>query len=123
MLNNLRPGALVYWHGKPAILMELRGLSEAIIRLTENFQTEIVPVAGLSPTLYEAAAQRVHHTTAEKEDWKKALERFEYIRPLLEMPHRTANDIDAVALRVKKSPATIYRWLTRFEKTGLVSWV
>jgi putative transposase len=121
MLNNFRPGSLVYWHGKAAILMELRGLSEAIIRLTENFQTEIVPVAGLSPTLYEAAAQKVHHTIAEKEDWQKAVERFEYIRPLLEMPHRTIDDIEAVAHKVKKSPTTIYRWLMRFEKTGLVS--
>lgn len=101
--------------------MELRGLSEAIIRLTDTFRTEIVPVAGLSPTLYEAPAQRAHYTTADNEDWQKAVERFEHIRPLLETPHRTASDIDAVARKVKKSPTTIYRWMTRFEKTGLVS--
>jgi putative transposase len=121
MHNNMRPGSLVYWQGKPAIIQEFRGLSEAIIRMVEDFRTEIAPASGLSSYLQSPGRSPAHHLTAAETSWNKGVTRLELIRPLLENPGRTMNDVELVARSAGKSSATIYRWLSRFEKSGLVT--
>jgi putative transposase len=58
---------------------------------------------------------------AKDKDWDAAVARFEAIRPLLESNNRRASDVERVAANLGRSGATIYRWLARFEETGLVS--
>lgn len=57
----------------------------------------------------------------EQKDFDKALERYKIIEPLLELENRTAKDVELIAKEHKKGIATIYRWLTAFEKSGIVS--
>ncbi len=57
----------------------------------------------------------------EPKDFDKALERFKVIESLIELENRTANDVKKVAKIHKKGIATVYRWLTTFEKYGTVS--
>ncbi len=57
----------------------------------------------------------------DKKDFDKALERYKIIEPLLELENRTAKDVESIAKQHKKGIATIYRWLTAFEKSGVVS--
>lgn len=121
MHNNMRPGSVVYWQGKPAIIREFRGLTEAIIQMVDGFRTEIAPVSGLSPHLQSPVQSTFHHLSLAEETWKRAYSRFELIRPLLENPGRTMQDVELIARGANKSASTIYRWLSRFEKTGLVT--
>ena len=116
-----RPGQLVYWRNQAAIILELKGLSDAIIRTIENPKTEVARTSDLSkqPTSSKPAAS--YHLLAEDKDWNKAVKRYEIIRPLLEQSHRERSDVEAVAEKAGKSTATIYRWIRRFEETGLVS--
>ena len=51
----------------------------------------------------------------------KANEKYEIIKPLLEMDNRTAKDVEKRAKRFKKGIATLYRWIETFEKYGTVS--
>ena len=51
----------------------------------------------------------------------KAKEKYEIIKPLLEMGNRTAKDVEKRAKRFKKGIATLYRWIETFEKYGTVS--
>ena len=51
----------------------------------------------------------------------KAKEKYEIIKPLLEMDNRTAKDVEKRAKRFKKGIATLYRWIETFEKYGTVS--
>ena len=51
----------------------------------------------------------------------KAKEKYEIIKPLLEMDNRTAKDVEKRAKRFKKGIATLYRWIETFEKFGTVS--
>lgn len=51
----------------------------------------------------------------------KANEKYEIIKPLLEMEKRTAKDVEKRAKKFKKGMATLYRWIETFEKFGTVS--
>lgn len=51
----------------------------------------------------------------------KAKEKYEIIKPLLEMENRTAKDVEKRAKKFKKGMATLYRWIETFEKFGTVS--
>jgi len=120
-MNTIRPGQLVYWRNNPAIVLELKGLSDAILRTIDGAKTEIAQVSSLtlSPTSGEVSASQ--HLLSEDKDWDKAVARYELIRPLLVNPHRDFRDVELVANTANKSPSTVYRWLKRFEETGLVS--
>lgn len=51
----------------------------------------------------------------------KAKEKYEIIKPLLEMGNRTAKDVEKRAKRFKKGIATLYRWIETFNKYRTVS--
>lgn len=120
-MKTIRPGQLVYWRNQAAIVLELKGFSEAILRTVDDAKTEVVHVADLTfgPTSSEPAPAL--HLVAKDKEWDKAVARYELIRPLLNMPGRDAMDVQRVADAASKSVATIYRWLERFAETGLVS--
>lgn len=118
----IRPGQLVYWRNEPVIVFELKGLSEVIVRTVDGAMTEIVRVTELAATpTREDGKAPTHHLFAADKDWDVALERYKMILPLLELRSRQTQDIERVAREAGKSLTTIYRWLNRFEETGLVS--
>src|SRR6267154_724209 len=57
----------------------------------------------------------------DEEDWHLALEKFRSISPLIGLARRTKAQIRDTAHRAGVNPATIYRWLERFEETSIVS--
>jgi putative transposase len=101
--------------------MEIRGLSEAIVRSLDNVISDVAHVADLSMAPQSEKNMGAPHLLAKGRDWKTATERYELIKPLLEMHNRQASDVEAVASKAKKSVTTIYRWIARFEEQGLVS--
>ena len=52
---------------------------------------------------------------------EKAKEKYEIIKPLLEMENRTAKDVVKRAKKFHKSIATLYRWIETFNKYRTVS--
>lgn len=120
-MKTIRPGQLVYWRNQPAVVLELKGFSDAILRTVDGGRTEVVNVVDVTmgPTSPDTP-QRLHLMAKDK-DWDKAVERYELIRPLLLLPSREAGDVQRVADEAGKSLTTVYRWLNRFEETGLVS--
>ncbi len=120
-MNTIRPGMLVYWRDSPAVVMELKGLTEAILRLVDSNKTGIAHVTELTTSPPSEQPTSRHHLLAKDKEWDKALERYELIKPLLENPQRTSEDVINVARTANKSTVTIYRWINRFNETGLVS--
>jgi putative transposase len=121
MIKTIRVGQLVYWKNEPAIVLELKGLTEAIIRMQVNRQTEVVSVSSLSLGPTSDQKWKPIHLLAEEKEWDTAVERYELIKPLLDTPNRQLADVKRIAEASGKSQATLYRWLQRFEETGLVS--
>lgn len=120
-MKTIRPGQLVYWRNSPAIVIELKGLSDAIIRTVDDAKTEIAEVTSLTLSPVSSEAATAHHLLSKDKEWDKAVERYELIRPLLDQPNREMQDVEHVAASANKSAATVYRWIKRFEETGLVS--
>lgn len=120
-MKTIRPGQLVYWRNQPAVILELKGFSDAILRTVDGARTEIAHVTDLmlSPTSDDAPS--APHLMAKDKEWDKAVERYELIQPLLDLRGRSAEDVQQIAAAAGKSLTTIYRWLNRFEETGLVS--
>jgi putative transposase len=119
--NRIRPGQLVFWRNQSAIVHELKGLSEVVIRTIEGKITEVARVSDLSVSPPTTQASKSSHVVANNEQWDLAVQRYEIIRPILEQPRKTLSDVDAAAQAAGKSVPTIYRWIKRFEETGLVS--
>ncbi len=122
-MKTIAPGQLVYWKGQAVIVMELKGFSEAIIRTVEGSFTELVRVSDISMNLTPEQSNGFgsKHLIAKDKEWELALERYEIIEPLLGMKVRTEQDVRQVALQHGKGVTTVYRWVKRFEETGLVS--
>lgn len=122
-MRTIAPGQLVYWRDKAVIVLELKGFSEAIVRTVEDAITELVRVSDLSLNMSSEQVGVVggKHLLAQDKEWDLALERYEIIRPLLDKKDRTEQDVSNIAKQYGKGITTIYRWVKRFEETGLVS--
>jgi len=127
MLHRLRivPGQTIFWQGRKQVVLNLNGLDTAIVRDVENGRTESVSTAQLQPDASPAAIApgRQDLMQIPDDDWAQAWKRFEIIRPLLDKApyRRSTQDVKAIAKKADKDPVTIYRWLARYEETGLVS--
>lgn len=121
-MNVVTPGKLAYWNDQSVLVLELKGFSKAIVRVIETQSTDIVQIRDLSLHPHETASNhKSKHLVAQDKEWELAVERFNAIKPLLDHPTRTENDVKEVAKNEGKGVTTIYRWLKRFEETGLVS--
>ncbi|NHR04494.1 DDE-type integrase/transposase/recombinase [Chromobacterium haemolyticum] len=120
-MKTIRPGQVVYWRNQAAIVLELKGFSDAILRTIDGSRTEIAAVSDLSLAPVSSSDPTAPHLLAKDKDWDLAVQRYECIRPLLDLPGRSTQDVQRVADATGKSLGTIYRWLNRFEETGLVS--
>src|SRR5690606_18891117 len=95
--------------------------SDAILRTVDDGRTEVVSVADVTMGPVSAEPTQRLHLIAKDKEWDKAVERYELIRPLLSLANRETHDVQRVADEAGKSLTTVYRWLNRFEETGLVS--
>lgn len=119
-MKTIRPGQLVYWRDSASIVVELKDLIEAVIRKIEDGSIEVVRCADLRFSPEVDTARDSSHLTQDQAAWDETLEKFSVIKPLLH-GRRSMEDVKNAAERSGKSVPTIYRWLKRFEKTGLVS--
>lgn len=55
------------------------------------------------------------------QSWDRAIQCYQIISPLLEIEQSTKSAVVEVAKTAQVSPATVYRWLERFRKSGTVS--
>lgn len=120
-MTTIRIGSLAYWQNQACIVLELKGLLEAVIRVTEDHSTHIVRATELRSTPGRDSTLSAKHIFAEDRDWTAAVERHKLIQPLLANGRNNLEDVQAAAASSGRSVSTIYRWIKRFEETGLVS--
>lgn len=120
----LIPGYTVLYQGKQYVILDIAGLDAVIAKEAVSGKTERLPVNQLKPDL--AVGEKVVRQdllTVKDEDWLEARQRFEQIRPLLMLSggNRTKEKVKRVADENGVNTATIYRWISAYEKTELVS--
>jgi len=120
-MKTIRPGSLAFWRNQACVVLEIKGLSEAVIRTVEGQVTHIVRATELSSTPVSNSSLTAKHVFVADRDWNEATERYKLIKLLLVDGRKSLEDIQAAAETSGKSVSTIYRWIKRFEETGLVS--
>jgi putative transposase len=121
-MSRLIPGTSVTWSGERWILIDIPALDRVLIRNPESGQTELVSAAEIK--LDQPAAVSVNGLmNINDEEWSDAWRRFEAIRPLLDRGprKRTKQEVLEVANVLGKDTATVYRWITKWEKSKTVS--
>src|SRR5688500_20169714 len=58
---------------------------------------------------------------APEADWQRAHARFAVIRPLLEQGNYSRREVEARAHDTGYGPATLYRWLAQYQRSGYLS--
>lgn len=120
-MRRLIPGTTVSWNGTRHVLLDLDGLTHAVVRSVESQRTSIAPVSELGPDAALAPPVNIHDVPDEA--WREALALFEALRPLIDTPkhRRTAQDIDRVADQLGKSRHSVYKYLQAWQKHGRLS--
>jgi putative transposase len=121
-MNRLLPGSPVTWKDRNWIIVDIPTVDHALIRDPITGKTEMAKPEEM--TLGVGSARGKHGLmTISDDDWGAAWGRFQAIRPLLNrgVRKRTIQEIEEVAKSFGKDPATVYRWIARWEETKTVS--
>lgn len=120
-MRRLIPGTLVSWKGDQYVVLDLDGLTHAVVRSIELQRTSIAPISELAPRATHSPPANIHDVS--DADWREAQTLFEALRPLIDAPRykRTAADIDRVAEQLGKSRQAVYTYLLAWQKHGRLS--
>lgn len=122
-MRSFNAGDLVYWQGEAAVILEVKGLNELLVRILKTKSAEIVRATdlSLSPKSDNEESYKSRHLVTSDKDWQKAMDRFHVIEPLLAQGKRTRQHVKEVAEKHSMSTATVYRWLKAFEDDETIS--
>lgn len=122
IFQTIAPGVLVQYQERPAVVLRLLSSDAIRIRVLEGGEEQDVPIAVVRPNYDDGPLpDRADISELSDEAWDLALSRYELIKELVFRADRTVDDVRAVAGRGEVSVVTIYRWLSRFESSGVVS--
>lgn len=121
-MSNIRPGVIVEHEGRRFCVRRLLSMNDFEVVDVETGELVKRSLSDLSSAhTLQDASPRPDLLALDEEDWELALERFRIISPLVGLAQRTKAQIREAAQKAYVNPATVYRWLERFESTGIVS--
>ena len=121
-MNRLLPGSTVFWNERLWILIDIPAIDRLLLRDPVTGRTDVA-----KPEEVKGELSPVHSKNGlmaiSAADWDEAWGRFQAIRPLLNRGtrQRKKQDIVELADSFDKDPATIYRWIARWEQSKTVS--
>lgn len=121
-MSRLIPGTPVVWQGRNWVLLDIPAIDKVLVRDPESGQTELAAPNELeAPSLGGSGRQGL--MAIPDVEWNEAWSRFQAIRPLLDrgVRKRTRKEVDEVAKSFGKDPATVYRWISKWEESKTVS--
>lgn len=119
----IEPGAIVQSGGKVFRVAHVLDFESAVGIDVENGRSHPLRIADLTPAIWPGSKPHDAYDLAEINDgdWKIATQRYEAIKPLLDLDSATGAEIDARAKEVGASKATLYRWLQRYSATRVLT--
>jgi len=124
-LLRLLPGAVVYdSEHRRYVILDLLNVSMVLVE-DDQGRRSAKSAFMLTPDLTPTQADRAHGDllAIPRDEWEHACRIAEALQPLVEKGrrNRTRDEVKALADRLGKHQATVYRWLIDYESTGLVS--
>ncbi|WP_432742273.1 helix-turn-helix domain-containing protein [Methylobacter sp. G7] len=121
-LLQLQPGAAVLYRDRLHRITHVIDLNEVLVVDDETRQVSHAKVGDLAPAVVVTPPEaRPDLVLVQDEAWEEATKRFEIIRPLLDMPNRSRQDVVARAKAFERHENTLYDWIRRYEATGLLT--
>jgi putative transposase len=122
----LAPGQIVRWHGRRFVVVGCTGLHSIIAREVGKRRLDHIPVNEVQPDdpiRDKGASSQTNLISVPEKEWQAASKRFTILKPLFEMDgaERTRAHVEKVAKILKRHPATIYRWIDAYHRSGRVS--
>lgn len=120
-LFRIVPSTEVTYQGRRHTVLEVLDLDQVLLVDPDTKCTLKVRVNELSPLPADPQDTRPDLSSIHDKDWAAAQEKFDIIKPLLNASGRTKETVRARASEFQMNPATLYKWIAKFETTGLVS--
>lgn len=115
-------GAAVFYRGKRHVIrQESQDFATVVLCDPETGKLVEAPIVELSPVEPLATYSQKDLSAHDEDNLVEAEKKFELIKPLLDNPGRTTQDMLDYAAKVGVHFVTLYRWLKLFETTGKVS--
>lgn len=119
---SLQPGTEVVVAGKKAVITHLLDFESVLVTDAETGKPQRVRIADLQPATQPAApTPNQDLQVIADEDWRRAQERFEIIRPLLDPRGRTRSEVASRAAQYGMHANTLYKWIALYEAHGRLS--
>lgn len=113
------PGAIISYEGHNYQVKSILDARRILAHRQEDDYIAVIPVAGIIPVHHnEHKTPNIH--LASEEAWAIANSRYTIIKPILEDRCNGAL-IKQIARENKVSISTLYRWIEKYDTTGLVS--
>ena len=119
---SLEYGATVFYHGKRHVIrQETQDFETVVLYEPESGNLVEAAIVDLSPAELPATSPQKDLNAHSEEHLEAAERKYEIIKPLLDKPERTKDDVKARAAETGVHYTTLYRWLRLFETTGRLS--
>lgn len=118
----LRPGAEVWCGEEKLILVDFKGLKEAVLQRADGQQVTKL-ISTLKYNKSTSRRPRGDLAAIDPLKWREAWDIAKHMGALMAIPdaERTVEDVDKVAKFFDKSRSTIYRWLENRRSSGSIS--
>lgn len=117
-LVKVKPGALVTHGGGTYRVSEVVDLQTVVARATETGRTAVLRIGELEPSSTDPTAWSSDLGELSEDDWNVAQARYEAIKPLIEAASLRRADVVRRSAETGRDPATLYRWLRRYQAIG-----
>ena len=120
----LLPGSAIRWCERRYVVVDYVGLDAIIAREPGQRRLERIPVNEAKPAHAASTGWTPPDlVSVPEEQWREAVQKFELLKPLLEMEEaeRTLADVKKTADALGRHPVTVYRWIQNYKRTGRLS--
>lgn len=118
----LQPGTAVIYQNRLHRITHVLDLDEVLLVDEETNQVSHAKVAALEAVAGKAQpVNRPELLQVLDKDWEEAKRRYEIIRPLLDKPDRSRQDVTERGKLFGHHPNTLYEWIQRYEDSHLLT--
>lgn len=115
-------GRKIIYDATPYVIKGYASFSEVLAKeVHPPYKEKIIKINEIIKDPKNITASKKTLVDINDTEFSEAKERYLIIKPLLELKKRTAKDVQKIAKQHKKSPATLYRWIKKFEVYGTIT--
>lgn len=125
-MNNIVLGSICFVNERKVTIQKFRDFKTVIVQFTDNGELDVIDIKDLKSDL-NCEVDQAYIDAINDEDWKIAQERYSIIKPILEFERENRFDISKgefikqVAADKEVGYVSVYRWLNKYNSSGLIS--